>query len=251
MYDLSDKVALVAGASSGMGRATALAFAAAGAKVVAGARREGELKAMADEAAAKGGEVVYRATDASAKADAEVLVDFAVKQFGRIDVLVNSVGTNTPRRLLPDLTDADWQEMIDVNLQSAYNLTRAALPAMREQGGGLIIHISSCSGRWPDFSGIGYQAAKAGVIALAHGTMIEEREHGIRVSVIMPGLVDTPIILKRKKLPSQETLDKALKPQDIAATCLFLASLPPHAYIPEIPIFPNALQVLGQVISPS
>ena len=217
----------------------------------AGARREDALREMASEAAGKGSEVVYRATDASVKADAEALVQFAVEKFGRVDVLVNSVGTNTPRRLLPELGDADWQEMIDINLQSAYNLTRAILPRMREQNDGLIIHIASCSGRWPDFSGIGYQAAKAGVIALAHGTMIEERDHGIRVSVIMPGLVDTPIMLKRKKLPSQETLEKALKSEDIAATCLFLASLPPHAYIPEIPIFPNALQVLGQVISPS
>ncbi len=251
MYDLSGQVAVVAGASSGMGRATALAFAEAGRRVVAGARREDALREMAQEAAAKGGDVTYRATDASEKAEGEALVSFAAERFGRIDVLVNSVGTNTPRRLLPDLTDADWQEMIDVNLQSAYNLTRAVLPQMRQQHGGLIIHISSCSGRWPDFSGIGYQAAKAGVIALAHGTMIEERENGLRVSVIMPGLVDTPIMLKRKKLPSQETLDKALKPEDIAATCLFLASLPPHAYIPEIPIFPNQLQVLGQVISPT
>ena len=122
-------------------------------------------------------------------------------------------------------------------------------PGEPEQGGGLLIHIASCSGRWPDFSGIGYQAAKAGVIALSHGTMLEERQYGLRVSVIMPGLVDTPIMLKRKKMPTRETMEKALKSEDIAATCLFLASLPPHAYIPELPIFPNQQQVLGQVIS--
>lgn len=251
MNNLAGKVVAVAGASSGMGRATALAFAAAGCKVAAGARREDALRDMAAEASGKGGEVIYRPTDALVKADAEALVNLAVERFGRVDVLVNSVGTNTPRRLLPELTDADWQEMIDINLQSAYNLTRAVLPRMREQSDGLIVHISSCSGRWPDFSGIGYQAAKAGVIAMAHGTMLEERDNGIRVSVIMPGLVDTPIMLKRKKLPSEETLAKALKSEDIAATCLFLAGLPPHAYIPEIAIFPNALQVLGQVISPT
>lgn len=251
MQDLKSKVVVVAGASSGMGRATALAFAAEGCKVVAGARREDALREVAEEAGRAGGEVIYRATDASVKEDAAALANLAVERFGRVDVLVNSVGTNTPRRLLPELTDADWQEMIDVNLQSAYNLTRAVLPQMREQRDGLIIHISSCSGRWPDFSGIGYQAAKAGVIALAAGTMLEERDNGLRVSVIMPGLVDTPIMLKRKKMPSAETLAKALKPEDIAATCLFLASLPPHAYIPEVPIFPNALQALGQVISPT
>ncbi|HEX9017111.1 MAG TPA: SDR family oxidoreductase [Chloroflexota bacterium] len=249
MVDLNGKVVIVAGASSGMGRATALAFAAAGSKVVAGARREDALKEMAAEAAGKDGEVAVLGVDATVKSDAESLVRFAVERFGRVDVLVNSVGTNTPNRLLPDLRDEDWQEMIDINLQSAYNLTRAILPQMRAQGGGLIVHISSCSGRFPDFSGIGYQAAKAGVIALAHGTMIEERGNGLRVSVIMPGLVDTPIMLKRKKMPSRETLDKALKPEDIAATCVFLASLPPHAYIPEVPILPNRQQVLGQVIS--
>src|SRR5512133_3449290 len=102
MYDLKGRAVVVAGASSGMGRATALAFAAAGCRVAAGARREDALNELASEAGGKGGEVIYLATDASRKSGAEALMNLAVERFGRVDVLVNSVGTNTPRRLLPD-----------------------------------------------------------------------------------------------------------------------------------------------------
>lgn len=249
MYDLSGQIAVVAGASSGMGRATALALAKAGCKVVAGARRPEVLKQLAEEVAAAGGEVIYIKTDASIKTDAQALVNMAVERFGKVDLLVNSVGTNTPRRLLADITDADWQEMINVNLVSAYNLTMAALPQLRRQGGGLIIHISSCSAEWPDFSGIGYQAAKRGVNGLAHATRMEEMKNGIRVSVIMPGLTDTPLMERRKVRPTRETLDKALQPQDIAAACVFLASLPPRAYVPEMPILASALQSIGATMA--
>lgn len=245
MYDLSGQIAVVAGASSGMGRATALALAAAGCKVVAGARREGALSEMAKEAAAAGGEVLYIKTDASVKADAEALVSMAVERFGRVDLLVNSVGTNSPRRALTDITDDDWRELIDANLQSAYNLTMAVLPQLRKQGGGLIIHVSSCSAEWPDYSGIAYQAAKRGVNGLAHATTMEERKNGVRVSVVMPGLCDTPLMEKRKSPPNRETLDKALQPDDVAAACVFLASLPPRAYVPEMPLLASALQAIG------
>ena len=249
MSNLSGQIAVVAGASSGMGRATALALASAGCKVVAGARRPEALQTLANEAAAAGGEILYIKTDASIKADAQALVKMAVERFGRVDVMVNSVGTNTTRRLLADMTDADWQELINVNLISAYNLTMAVLPQLRQQRGGLIIHISSCSAAWPDFSGIGYQAAKRGVNGLAHATRMEEAKNGIRVSVVMPGLTDTPLMEKRKVRPTRETLDKALQPDDIAAACVFLASLPPRAFVPEMPVFSSALQSIGATIA--
>lgn len=249
MGNLSGQAAIVAGASSGMGRATALALASAGCKVIAAARSEGALSRLVEEAASLGGEIVAKKTDTSRKEDVEALVKGAVDLFGRVDLLVNSVGTNTPNRSLAHITDDDWHHLLDSNLNSAYYLTRAILPPMKSQGGGLIIHITSCSALWPDLSGIAYQAAKRGVTGLAHATMMEERPNGIRVSVIFPGLCDTPLMNKRRTLPTRETLDKALRPEDVASACLFLASLPPHAYVPELVLLPGGLQCIGQAMT--
>ncbi|MGE5619753.1 MAG: SDR family oxidoreductase [Sphingomonadaceae bacterium] len=249
MTGLAGQTAIVAGASSGMGRATALALAKAGCRVLAAARREEVLRELAAEAAGAGGEIVVQRADASNKADVEAMVRKAVDLFGRVDTLVNTVGTNTPNRALAHLTDEDWHHLIDTNLHGAYYITRAILPQMRQQGGGLIIHVTSVSGAWPDWSGIAYQAAKRGVIGLAHATMLEERLNGIRVSVILPGLCDTPLMGKRRVPPTREVLDRALQPEDIAAACLFLASLPSRTYVPELTIMPGGLQCLGQTAS--
>ncbi len=249
MGTLSGQTAIVAGASSGMGRATALALAAAGCKVMALARREEPLREVAAEAAAAGGEISISKADASRKTEVTDAVQSAVELFGRVDILVNAVGTNTPNRALARLTDEDWHQLIDTNLNGAYYLTRAILPQMRRQGGGLIVHISSISGRWPDQSGIAYQAAKRGVIGLAHATMLEERLNGIRVSVVLPGLCDTPLMKKRLVPPTREVLDKAMQPEDIAAACLFLAGLPPRTYVPELAIMPGMIHCIGQTAS--
>jgi serine 3-dehydrogenase (NADP+) len=120
---------------------------------------------------------------------------------------------------------------------------------MRSQGGGLIIHIGSVSGRWADFSGAAYQASKHGLVGLAQATMIEERENGIRVSVVFPGLCDTPLLKLRKSPPSPETLAKAMQPEDIASACLFIAKLPARTYVPELIMMPGALQCAGQSVS--
>ncbi|MFM9107043.1 MAG: SDR family oxidoreductase, partial [Chloroflexota bacterium] len=112
-------------------------------------------------------------------------------------------------------------------------------------GGGLIVQVSSCSGRWGDQSGAAYQAAKAGIIGLCQSAMAEERLNGIRATAILPGLVDTPFPMHRPNPPTRETLDRALLPEDIAAACVFLASLPPRAYIPELVMLPGALQFVG------
>jgi len=246
MGNLSGQTAIVAGASSGMGKATALALAKAGCRVMAAARREEPLKELAAEAAAAGGELIFRRADASKRAEVDAVVKDAVDHFGKIDLMVNSVGTNTPNRKLSVLTDESWHHLIDTNLNGAYYLTQAILPQFRQQGSGLIVHISSISGRWTDASGAAYQAAKAGVIALAHATMLEERLNGVRVSVIFPGLCDTPIMLKRAAPPPRETLDRAMQPEDIADACLFLAGLPARTYVPELIIMPGGLHCIGQ-----
>jgi NADP-dependent 3-hydroxy acid dehydrogenase YdfG len=237
---LAGRVVIVAGASSGMGRATARALAAAGARLALAARNEAALAATADEIARAGGEAATIAADAVDPAAALNLARATLDRYGRIDALVNSVGANIPRRRLDELTPESWQGLIDVNLTAAFNLTRAVIPALRESAGQLI-HISSSAAKRADQSGVGYQASKAGVAALAHATMEEEKANGVRVSVIYPGMTDTPLVLQRPVPTPPETLAKALQPEDVAAACLFVLGLPPRAWVPELLLYPSAL----------
>ena len=241
MEMLSGKIAIIAGASSGMGAATAQLFAAQGATVVLGARSAGALEKLAGEINAAGGKALAVPTDATDRAAALSLVDAAVEHYGRVDTLINSVGTNLKQRALTVLDPADWDMMLSVNLSAAYNLTRAVLPQMRSQGQGLIVHFSSGAVQKPDVSGVAYQATKHGVAGLAYGTMEEEKENGIRVTVIFPGLCNTPLVEKRPTPTPPEVLAKALEPEDVAKAALLVASLPPRAYVPDMRLLPSQL----------
>jgi NADP-dependent 3-hydroxy acid dehydrogenase YdfG len=240
-YDLSAQVVLVAGASSGMGRATALAAAEAGARVILAARNESALNDLRSTIQQQGGSVLAIPTDLTNPAAADNLIRSAINEYGRIDTIVNSVGTNIPRRTIDELTPESWTEMIAINLDAAFNLTRASVPILRQQDGGLLIYISSSAAKKPDRSGIAYQASKAGVVGIAHGTMEEERAHGIRTTVIFPGLTDTPMVLKRPLPTPPEVLANALQPEDVAAACLFVMTLPPRAHVPELVLYPARL----------
>ena len=241
MEMLSGKIAIIAGASSGMGAATAQLFAAQGATVVLGARSAGALEKLAGEINAAGGKALAVPTDATDRAAAQALVGAAVEHYGRVDTLINSVGTNLKQRALTVLDPADWDMMLSVNLSAAYNLTRAVLPQMRSQGQGLIVHFSSGAVQRPDVSGVAYQATKHGVAGLAYGTMEEEKENGIRVTVIFPGLCNTPLVEKRPTPTPPEVLAKALEPEDVARAALLVASLPPRAYVPDMRLLPSQL----------
>lgn len=239
--DLAGQVVVIAGASSGMGRATALAAAEAGARLVLAARGEAALAEVAAAVAAAGAEALAVPTDATDRGAAERLVAAAVERFGRIDALVATVGTNIPRRRLDELTADSWQGMVAVNLTAPFNLTQAVVPVLRNHGGGLIVYVSSSAAKRPDASGVAYQATKAGVVGLAHGTMEEERANGIRTTVIFPGLTDTPLVLKRPTPTPPDVLARALRPEDVAAACLFVLRLPPRAHVPELLLYPSRL----------
>jgi NAD(P)-dependent dehydrogenase (short-subunit alcohol dehydrogenase family) len=237
--DLSGKTAFVIGASSGIGLATANLFADVGATVHAAARRS-----EAIEDGAGGRNVTAHTLDISDK----VAVWRAVEEVGKsdgIDILVVAAGMNFPERRLEQLTAEGWDAMISVNLSGAFYAIRAALPYLRSSGG-LVVLISSVSGRWPDASGPAYQASKAGMVELAHAAGFEEHVNGVRFTSILPGIVDTPILDNRPEPPPKEVRDVALKPEDIARACLFLAMLPPRAYVPELTIVPTAIQALGK-----
>jgi NAD(P)-dependent dehydrogenase (short-subunit alcohol dehydrogenase family) len=236
---LSGKTALVIGASSGIGLATANLFADAGATVHAAARRR-----EAIEGGAGGSNVTAHALDISDKEAVWRTVEEVGESDG-IDILVVAAGMNFPERRLEQLTAEGWDAMISVNLSGAFYAIRAALPYLRSSGG-LVVLIGSVSGRWPDASGPAYQASKAGMIELAHAAGFEEHVNGVRFTSILPGIVDTPILDNRPEPPPKEVRDAALKPEDVARACLFLATLPPHAYVPELTMVPTAIQALGK-----
>lgn len=238
---LSGKSIVIAGAGSGMGRATALAAAAAGAKVVLVARSSGALDDVVREITAAGGSATAIAADVTDHKATITMIAQALDSLGRIDVLVNTVGTNIKQRSLSELTAESWAGMLATNLTVAFNLTQAVVPAMRKQSDGLIVHVSSSAAKKPDPSGVAYQATKAGVVGLAHGTMEEERKNGIRTSVIFPGLTDTPMVLKRPTPTPPEVLGKALQPEDVAAAVMFVLQLPARAHVPELLLYPSAL----------
>jgi NAD(P)-dependent dehydrogenase (short-subunit alcohol dehydrogenase family) len=248
MGRLKGKAALIVGASSGMGRATAQAFATEGARLVVAARRQGELDRLVAEIKGAGGDAIALCADVSKRAEVDAAVKTTAERFGRLDVLVNCAGTNVQNRQLANLDQAGWDRIIGVNLTGALHCTQAALPKMREQKGGLIIHVGSISGLWGDFSGAAYQASKHGIVGLANATMMEERLNGIRVTVIYPGLCDTPILNNRPVPPTREQRDLMMKPEDIAQACVFAASLPPRTYVADLVLMPGALQCNGHPV---
>ncbi|MEO8688917.1 MAG: SDR family NAD(P)-dependent oxidoreductase [Solirubrobacteraceae bacterium] len=231
---LDGQVALVAGASTGIGLATALAFAAAGAQVHAAARRS----ELIEDAA--GDRVVAHALDVG---DRDAVTELA-RTIGPLHALVVAAGINIKRRRFEETSAEDWDRVIATNLTGAFNVMQAFLPALRETRGDVVL-IGSVSGNHTDRSGAAYQASKAGLHALARGAAFDEQS-GVRVTVVAPGVVDTPILENRPQVPDAEMRAQMLLPEDVAAACLFAVSLPPRAYVPELTILPTALQALGR-----
>jgi NADP-dependent 3-hydroxy acid dehydrogenase YdfG len=237
--DLTGQTVFIAGASSGMGRATTIAAARAGANLVLLGRNQVRLDETASSARASGKNVrtmtvVADAANAGALAGAGSKIDLA-----KIDVLINSVGTNLVERTFDQLTPGSWTSMIEANLMAAFNLSKLFVQPMRARGAGLIINISSTAARKPDRSGAAYQTSKAGVLALTHAIMEEEWANGIRATAILPGMTNTPLLDRRPSPVSAEARNAALQPEDIAEACLFVMRLPERAHVSELVIQPS------------
>lgn len=227
--ELAGRTVLVAGASSGMGRATALASARAGARLILLARNKAALENLqANLPVAQSPHIIVSADAADAAALAESL---SQEILGDIDIVVNSIGTNLVERAFDRLTQDSWTGMMDTNLNAAFNLAKLVVPVFRAKGGGLLINISSTAARKPDKSGAAYQASKAGVVALTHALTEEEWDNGLRATAILPGMTDTPLLDKRPAPVTAEARAAALQPEDVAAACLFVMTIPPRAHV--------------------
>jgi len=236
MSVLANERVLILGASSGVGRAAAVLFAQAGAKVLASARRADRLAALAKEIP-----VQTAVADAGSHESMEALAATAVEKLGGVDTLVYATGTNTPDRAMKRLNRSIWNELVEVNLNGAYSLSAALLPAMRTAGKGHLIFVSSISGKYGDVSGAAYQASKRGMLGLAAGIRAEEKENGIRTCVVCPGLIDTELMEKRPVKPDAATLGKALQAEDVAQMIFAVACLPARAAVVELEIVPTAI----------
>eukprot|EP00329_Picozoa_sp_Boothbay-MS584-11_P004921 47302_3 len=232
---LDGQTAIVTGGGSGIGQGIALGLAAEGVHVVVTGRRLEALQETVDQAAGLPGTVEAFAADISQR-DQSALVSHVVSQHGRLDILVNNAGMNVPKRALAELTVDDWHSVIDTNLNGAFHVIHAALPQMRLQQDGLIIQITSISGKRTisTLAGAAYCASKFAQQSLGNAINLEEYENGIRCTNIAPGEVATAILDKRPVPPSNEKRAQMLAPPDIADAVVMVAKLPKVAHVTEI-----------------
>ena len=237
---LQSKVAIVTGASTGMGQAIAIAMAAEGATLGLVARSADRLEEAASMAGAKGAEVLTFPGDVADNELAKRVVRTMIERFGRIDILVNNAGTNTHHRNLADTSVAEWNQVFNTNITGAFLFTRHVLPHMRRARKGQIINISSGAGLAPNPpAGVAYSASKHALHSLNGSINLEERRHGIRACVIAPGETDTPNLDLRPRPPAKEDLAKMLRSEDIANAVIYVASQPDHVSVDMIVITPT------------
>ncbi|MCL4541607.1 MAG: SDR family NAD(P)-dependent oxidoreductase [Chloroflexi bacterium] len=237
---LENYVAVITGASSGIGRATALRFAQEGASLALLSRRAPHIEQLAQDINNLGSEALAIPTDVSQATEVEAAIHQVKAHFGHIDILVNNAGINTPRRSFAEAGLSDWESVINTDLNGVYYCIHAVLPIMRAQHRGTIVNISSRAAKFPSAQpGAAYIAAKSGVVGLTYALNEEEWRNGIRACVIEPGEVDTEIMLARPVVPSQEQRASMLTSEDLAETILFVCSLPDRASIEELYIRPR------------
>ena len=218
------KVALITGASKGIGRACAYAFAEKGANVAVTGRTFTELETTAHKVRGFGGEALICQSDFKDRSQVANIAPAVIEKFGRIDILVNNAAIIHPRIDLVDLEDETWYDVIEVNLNAAAMLTKAVIPSMASAGGGAIINISSIGGRTGGRGRSAYRVTKSALISLTQTLAAELREHGINVNAICPGGTDTEGYREAFNNRGREDIPNLMLPSEIANVAVFLAS---------------------------
>lgn len=240
MGQLHGKVAWVTGAGSGIGEAAALALAGAGASVVLTGRRVEALEALELRLEAAGQIAMVAAGDLSKPDTAGGIAARIRERFGRLDILVSNAGGNITARRWDQLTPESIDTVLSTNLSAAFYCTAAALPLMRENRDGVLIHTASWAGKWINpLSGTGYTAAKAGVVAMSQALNNEEFRNGIRSTALIPAEVATPILDTRPQPPSADERKRMLQPSDMGELILFIATRPATVCLNEVVISPT------------
>lgn len=232
MGKLSDKTAIITGASSGIGRAAARLFAEEGAALVLVARREAELAALVAEIAAAGGRAVALAGDVAEEATARRAVDMAQETYGGLDIAFNNAGTLGELGPTTGVSLDGWRRTLETNLTSAFLGARHQIPAMLTRGGGSLIFTSTFVGHTVGFPGTAaYAASKAGLIGLVQTLAAEFGPQGLRVNALLPGGTDTPMGAQMSTTPEAmaavaalHALKRIARPEELAQAALFLAS---------------------------
>ncbi|HEY9606694.1 MAG TPA: SDR family oxidoreductase [Allocoleopsis sp.] len=230
--------ALITGASSGIGKATALAFAKAGIDVALVSRSQDKLEAVATAAREAGVQAKAYALDLAKVEQVEAGIRAIAQDFGRIDILVNSAGIGYTN-LLSDTPLAEWQHAIALNLTSVFQCIVALLPSLRQQQRATIINVASIAGQQPFPSWGAYNVSKAGLIALSKTLAAEERSHGIRVVTICPGAVNTPL-WDTDTVQADLNRSAMLTPEIVAQSILHAVLLPEQAVIDSMTLMPSA-----------
>ena len=235
----TSRTAVVTGAGSGVGRATALALAAQGWRVAILGRRREALEQTAQLVAPGGPPIEIHPVDIGDEPAVAAVGRAILGAFGHVDVLVNAAGTNTPRRSLEVLSPSDYRHLIDTNLNGAYWCVQAFLPAMRTRGAGTIVNVISDAARQASpKAGPAYSASKFGLLGLTQAINAEERPRGIRACALLPGDIDTPLLDKRPSPPPADARARMLQPEDVAACVLFVIAQPSRAVIEELLVRP-------------
>jgi len=237
---LEGRIAWVTGGGSGIGQASAVELARAGAAVVVSGRRAealAETKRLIERA---GGRADAQTVDIADREAVERAALAILSRHGRVDVLVNSAGVNIPKRFFKDLAASEWDRVVDANLNGALYCILSVLPAMRARRDGMVINIGSWFARYQGYvGGAAYNAAKQALTGLTHQINMEEGMHGIRACVVHPGETVTPMQRARPKPPSPEDQAKMLKMEDLGRVVRFVAESPPHVCVNEIVVTPT------------
>jgi 3-oxoacyl-[acyl-carrier protein] reductase len=234
MKSLEGKVALVTGAGRGIGKAVALLLARSGCRVILAARSAAQLEEVGEEIQQGGGSAAIVTADLSRDEDIDRLAAESRRVYGSVDILINNAGWGK-RAPVVRVKVEDLDQTLRVNLRAPMLLAKHLVPAMIEKRDGAVINISSVSGKSGEVNGAAYSASKFGLIGFTQSLYEEVREHGIKVSVILPGFVDTPLIPPNKQLDRS----KMIQADDVAQAVLYVLTSPPTSCPVEITIRPQ------------